>query len=76
MVKGVSKEEAALQLRGRRWVRELGGDVGVNGLASATFLTAASSSEARSSMARFSSPPFVKCRGAILISDKGGTIGN
>ena len=35
MVKGVSKEEAALQLRGRRWVRELGGDVGVNGLASA-----------------------------------------
>ena len=41
-----------------------------------SFLTAASYSEAHSSMARNSAPTFVKCRGAILISDKGGTIGN
>ena len=36
----------------------------------------ASYSEARSSMALNSAPPFFKCRRAILISDKGGFIVN
>ena len=71
--------EAAVKNCRRDWKTHFGREREEAGWSNGTmaFLTAASSSEARSSTARFSAPrPFIKCRGAMLISDKGGIIGN